>query len=48
MYVAPATIVAESFIVSPTHKGLLLVAVGADGILLITTFVDPVRLVQPF
>ena len=46
-YVAPATVLAERFIVEPAHTGLLLETVGADGIVFTVTAVVPAALVQP-
>ena len=46
-YVAPAIVLPVKLIVPPAHKGLLLPAVGADGIAFTITFVVPALLVQP-
>ena len=39
---------AVRFSVDPSHTGLLLDAVGADGVAFTTTFTVPCALVQPF
>jgi len=47
-YVAPTILVAVKFNVDPAQIGVLLDAVGADGVWFTTTFVVPAELVHPF
>ena len=46
-YVAPATAGVERLIVFPAHTGVLLEAVGVEGVVFTTTTVVPAPLVQP-
>lgn len=45
---APATVLAVRFKAVPVQTGLLLLAVGEEGMGLTVTFVVPAKLVQPF
>ena len=47
VYVAPAIVLAVRLILFPVQTGLLLPDVGAAGVVLITTTVDPNGLIQP-